>query len=386
MRAFKVRPERVQTTSQDVPGSVFVAVHDVAAIAFHRAFIQWHVMNLTAFGTGLAARLEATDKGHFDAAQFGLVLNHPAQRAETSIADRTGELAIPDHAFDVQVFQTDDLVVSGQSVRQLVQYSLPLVADALVQLGDRELGSRSAVRSFLLARQAALLSLQRLQVPLQCVVRGEYGTVRCNRQRLDAEIDADRFMLRRVRIVVVGLDEDGSIKLSSALTDRDLVQSAGETQPLAHLDARLQLLDPQLPAIHIELGRLAQGEAVADAFLLEGRESWLLAKLDAAEEVLESVVQVVNCVAGNAARHFVVPGECRTDDLDVMLVCRCLRPLHILLAEVLQQPVVAMTTRPTSAGQIVRLFCGRAQFNLVLSSIIVIPELTSLYILLNHLY
>lgn len=91
---------------------------------------------------------------------LGFVAEEHDELTPTGVGDRLCQLAILDHALDVQVFQADSPVLVDQLAAQLVVEVSPLIGDPFVVDGQPMSSFRPAVRALLLAAQSALSNLE----------------------------------------------------------------------------------------------------------------------------------------------------------------------------------------------------------------------------------
>ena len=210
LRAFKARREHVQADVQDVDSRVSLAVHHVATLALHQPLVERHTLQLAALTAHPRTGREAVDHDHRHAVQLGFVIDERPQSAESGIVHGVGEAVVfspcPSRS-SPRCRPSCNRGSSGPTSRAAMPAT---VGYALVQLGEQQPRLRPGVAAFLFPTQPTLTPLEPPEPPevgLELLVGGKPSSTRQRGQPLDAEIDADRFARRRVRVVVVSIHQ-----------------------------------------------------------------------------------------------------------------------------------------------------------------------------------
>jgi hypothetical protein len=130
------------------------------------AFVDTHRERHFLFVTASAAYLARVfwrDSFKLPASLFSFAFRHCEKASPSYIADCLGEMAIPDHPANVQIFHRDRVIASDQIGRNLVVEILPTPRDFQMRFGDFDSLLRTPSRSLLFARKPPLLSLQIIQ-------------------------------------------------------------------------------------------------------------------------------------------------------------------------------------------------------------------------------
>ena len=116
--------------------------------------IQTHrVADVSAGGACLAGREPAVRPDKRFPLAPALVFDEADERALSGVGDGLGRSGVLHHAFDMQVFDDDDLVLIDKAPGQLVQVVASSVGGTLMDAGDKAACLGPAVGAFHCARQ-----------------------------------------------------------------------------------------------------------------------------------------------------------------------------------------------------------------------------------------
>jgi len=124
--------------------------------------------DMKAVGARLGAGEEPVDLDVALTGPLGLVFQHRCERPPAGVADGSSEGMVFHHAFYVQVFNGDDLVLVHEPAGQLVQIVCTSVGYPLVYFCYKQSGLVPGVTALYLARKLLLLALQVL-LRFECV-------------------------------------------------------------------------------------------------------------------------------------------------------------------------------------------------------------------------
>src|SRR5262249_14756247 len=141
---------------------VLVAVHHQSTGGTDMgAYAQALGHALPTAATVLAGEL-GRNRHHSPTGPFCLVCEDGTERCPPGIADALGEVMVPDHIADLQIFQVDRVVRAHQGEGRLVVEVAPLALDLLLLLGASPDGFPPPFAAFLPARDTSLGLLQSL--------------------------------------------------------------------------------------------------------------------------------------------------------------------------------------------------------------------------------
>ena len=148
--------------------------------------------DMPAVEASLAGREKSVDLYQHLPIPLALVLQHLNERAETGIADRTGDMVVLNHAPDVQVLCRDKVESAHEAGSDLLEVVVPRISDSLLQFGYCDSGSFPPAATFLAPsvdslqpRQFLDLSLEMLRIR-DSLASGQRG------ESVDAQIYPDR--------------------------------------------------------------------------------------------------------------------------------------------------------------------------------------------------
>lgn len=148
---------------------------------------------LSASGTELR-RARRIDLYHFSLSLCRYLRESGKEQSPRSVANASGEMAVAYHALNVQIFDSNPLVVTGVMIRQLEDEILALIGNLFVKMSNDLLCLLSAIRAKLLTGKGALfptkIRQRRFQEP------GIVGNkpVRVNGKGLNPNINTDSFL------------------------------------------------------------------------------------------------------------------------------------------------------------------------------------------------
>ena len=284
--------------------------YNPALTAFVDTNGERHFLSVTAPAANLA-RVSWRDSFKRPASVFSFAFRHREKASPGYIADCLGEMAIPDHPANVQIFDRDRVKASDQIGRNLVVEILATARDFQVRFGDFDSLLRTPFRSLLFARKPPLLSLQIIHRVLKAPRILDLFAVRECGESGNADIYADSLSGRRQGFRFRHLTDQKRIPTINAARDPKLFalpfNRAGEPHTTASNSGNCELvsLDRARSDFLVFLR-----EGVIAVFALESRKAWAPSALNALKEALESFVNTFKRVLLNRpqmAFHF---GQC----------------------------------------------------------------------------
>src|SRR5438874_1595321 len=103
---------------------------------------------MTTIKTGLRRRIEAVNEMNHDALCVGNILENLQELAKTQVADFAAPQGF--HAFEVEVFKVDVVVLGGQLMRQFKEKVMTQIIDALKDTVQMQTRLTSIVGTLLL--------------------------------------------------------------------------------------------------------------------------------------------------------------------------------------------------------------------------------------------
>jgi hypothetical protein len=248
---------------------------------------------------------------------FHFVAQYPQELPPGSIADTLGQAVVLHHAPDIQVFVGNKVILLSQLSRCLMFKIKSLPLNLQMCLSYQEPSLPSSVRAFDPGRKPSLPSGQQLLTlpkPAGVVYHraiGEHG------KGFEANINAYRiagvFLLRRFPNVT-GEDSEPPVTLSFDTYRLDLAFD----WPMQVDPDSADILDIQfICQLHpIAIGRESEGVKPVSSF--EAGISWLLSRLDSAEEGFEGLVQPSKNILSSRVVKFSAPGVLHSDIFELV--------------------------------------------------------------------
>ena len=138
----------------------------------------------------LAAGVESPHLNQLFMLPGSLVLQLPGQLSPGGICDRLGKLMVGHHAFDIEAFHAEDVILPDQLSGQFVQIVLPAVGNVLMLAGQAETGLLPVAAALWFSGQPALELDEPLLHLLQVLWVAEFLAVAGDHQVFDAHIQA----------------------------------------------------------------------------------------------------------------------------------------------------------------------------------------------------
>ena len=162
--AFTAAKLRHACQEQILCGIDIAVVNRAAFRARPPSDIEPHLVHdVLALAARLAGREPSIHHDHGTAVPFGLVLDHAAEFSETRVSDMPRQRRVFNHAFHVQIFDTDYLVLAHKSGRERVHGVTALVRHSTMSAGDTKPLFLSALAALHPSRMAPLLLLEILE-------------------------------------------------------------------------------------------------------------------------------------------------------------------------------------------------------------------------------
>jgi hypothetical protein len=277
-------------------------IHDVSAVATGSACVSW---------------IHSDD---FSTAIYGFVGEHRGESCPRSIVNVFTETMVSYHAFDVQGFNPDSLVLLSERVGEFMEEVAPLVVYPLVHPSNFEASLLPVVATFHLPTEAALQTSQPMfafekvsGVVDDCAIAD--GCV-----VLQPNVNANAFSLmldlRSLNLTTEHSEPlTGVIPLDSQSLDRSLRSTMQHDGNIPNLRAVQSLIRTELePCLRV-------GDASYTTF--ESRETFFFGFLfDSAVEVLERLIHTVSDILQNLRKDFGVSAfqhPTETDLTDTLL-------------------------------------------------------------------
>ena len=150
--------------------------------------------NVSTIKAPLTGRKESVDFNQFLSVPLALVLQHTNERAETSIADRTGKTMVLYHTANVQIFGCNEIESAYKIGSDFLEIVVPRVCYGFLQFSHRDSRSFSSSAPFLASCMDFLQSSQFPEFGLQMLRIGDTLAIRQRGETVDAKIDTNRGM------------------------------------------------------------------------------------------------------------------------------------------------------------------------------------------------
>lgn len=261
---------------------------------------------LSASGTELR-RAGGIDLYHFSLSLCRYLRESGKEQAPRSIANASGEVAVAYHALNVQIFDSNPLVVAGVMIRQFVDEVFSLIGNLFVKSCNDLFCLLSAFRAKLFTGKRALLPSEIRQRRFQ--EAGVVGNkpIRVNGEGLHPDINANGFLSDREttsRDLITGERNKPFSRRSATEGDGfDLsLNRTGEEQ-----FESANFCDGEVASFEFPSPR-SEGEGIVSVLSLESWKPRFLSRFDSAKERLKSSVESFQrflcCPGGN----FIVTG------------------------------------------------------------------------------
>jgi len=252
--------------------------------------------------TDLAGRIPPIGGDKLTAIPGRLVFQHEPKFRPGRVGDRTGQLAVPNHAGHIQVLDHDRLVLTNEPSGELVQEISTTVGDPCVDARDPKSGPSPVVGSFLLTCQPSLCASEPHLITLTMPRVGDLLPCRQCDQAGDTSIDTDRGS-RWSQVSYLGLNQQRQVPPASRVTrhghSRRLGPFGQRTRP-ANRQRSVHFGQPKLPVAPAER---RSGVLRRRLPTLPGLEPWVLRA--SAPEVGECALQVPQALLQRHRRHVV---------------------------------------------------------------------------------
>ena len=245
--------------------------------------------------THLGRRLKPSDSQNVHTILLRLVFKQGVETVYGNVFESLRKVMVLHHVACRKRLKTDSVVVSDQSVCDLMEKIVPLITNSLMRSCKSEPCLLPVLRAFGFLGKGTLQTLDFLDGAFQIFVILYLRTVRKNGKRLDTQVYPDSFVfanwLRR-GINLVYLNEYGNIVFTSGCPyDNGCLNKTFKLSVEASLYSFLELGDIDLAFIVIHSCVLRNGKTLT-IFLL-GLELWKA--LLFTEELYESGVKVGKC-------------------------------------------------------------------------------------------
>ena len=245
--------------------------------------------------THLRGRFKTAYPKNIDTMLLCLVFQQCVEAVDGNVLQRLCKMMVLNHVACRKRLKTDSVVVSDQSVCNLMEKIIPLIVNSLMRSCKSEPCLLPILRAFGLLGKETLQTLDFLDGAFQVFVVLYLRTVRKNGKRLDAQIYSDCFVfanwLRR-SINLVYLNEYGNIVFTSGCPcDNGCLDKTIKLSMEESLNSLSELgnIDPAFIEVHPRVLRYGK-TLLAFLFGFEIREAFLLT-----EELDESGIQISEC-------------------------------------------------------------------------------------------
>lgn len=155
---------------------------------------------MSAAGTSLRARKPPVHRDHGTAKPCGLVGEHTAELSESRVGNMLSEPRVFDHAFNVQIFDADNLVLTYKPSGKRVHFITTLIRNPAMYTRHAQALPLAARRSFLPTTQTSLLLLKVTQPFYKFSRILDLLAVTEGRQMRQSKIDPDHRSRHRQQI------------------------------------------------------------------------------------------------------------------------------------------------------------------------------------------
>lgn len=252
------------------------------------------MINVTT-STHLGGRFKTAYPKNIDTMLLCLVFQQGVEAVDGNVLQCLCKTVVLNHVTCGKRFKTDSVVVSDQSVGDLMEKIIPLITNSLMRYCKSEPCLLPVLRTFGFLGKGTLQTLDFLDGAFQVFVVLYLHTVRKNGKRLDAQIYSNCFVfanwLRR-SINLVYLNKYGNIVFTSGCPcDNGCLDKTLKLSMEASLNSLSELgnIDPAFIEFHPRVLRYGK-TLFACLFGFEIREAFLLT-----EELDESGIQISEC-------------------------------------------------------------------------------------------
>ena len=246
--------------------------------------------------THLRGRFKTAYPKNIDTMLLCLVFQQGVEAVDGNVLQCLCKTVVLNHVACRKRLKTDSVVVSNQSVCDLMEKIIPLIVNSLMRSCKSEPCLLPILRAFGLLGKETLQTLDFLDGAFQVFVVLYLRTVRKNGKRLDAQIYSDCFVFAnwiRRSINLVYLNEYGNIVFASGCQcDNGCLDKTFKLSMEASLNPFSELWNIDFAFIEFHPRVLRYGKTLlACLFGFEIRETFLLT-----EELDESGIQISECV------------------------------------------------------------------------------------------
>lgn len=264
---------------------------------------------VAAVAASLRAWVKSVHRDHGTAIPPGLVLDHATELSETRIGDMPRQSRVLNHAFHVQIFDADNLVLAHKPGGQRVQRIASLIRHGTVGAGDAQPLFLAALAAFHATRQAPLLLLEIPESGRELARIGDLLAAGKRSQMCQPQVNADhRGRDRQQRNLDRGGERDVVTPVRLAL-ERDGIGAGGGGKFLGELHG------PELRQAHDATRPLRFAdilESERNRIVVSGSEAWIarrLACLHTPEEMGEGGILIAQGLRQARGRRLGKPSE-----------------------------------------------------------------------------
>jgi hypothetical protein len=277
--------------SKDIQGGIMIPVQRQIAVWALVPANREVFTNLAAATAALLACATGIDFHNYNTSFFSFVFQYVHEAAPSGIRDCPGQPVVPEHPLDVQAFDSDQTIGKDQTTGDLKVMLAANVLDASMNPLQTMDGLPSVLPAFLFATDGTTVAAKNGKLVLEITrVRLGLAVTGCQEVR-QTHVDADgRLATVRDRNVWQLARED-DIPLARFTLERDGLDRVFHRS--MQLDAdRTDVLNAKTVSDEPDAITVSwESETVEAVPALEARVAWLLADLDATEEVLKRPLQ-----------------------------------------------------------------------------------------------
>lgn len=305
--------------------------------------------DMPAFGTRLGRWKPTVHTDCVFSISLGFFFKHPNSCAYAGVAQAAGKAVVFNHPSQIQILNTDNVVLADKLCRQFIQRVLTAVADFLMQSRHSTFRQRAALGTFLFLRQPSLQHGETPRALVQMLRVGDTLAIRQSGKPGNSEVNADGLPGFQQRLHF-DINHEACEISAAGLTDNRYAGWVTREIAVPTKPEYAKLADMDSPSVAELKAGLGISCSCACAFLFEG---WISGALG--EECREGGLEVSQRLLCRNAGHFIEPRRFRLalqnrQRLVALSVVHALAVLERLRPGV-KRPVVDIPYTPKGASE-----------------------------------
>lgn len=267
---------------QYVARSVHIPIEHATALALMNTNSQRLTNKFSARATSLRSIL-CVNQFHSTASAFSLASQDGNELAPASIADTTGQPAVPQQPCDVEAFRSDDAVSVNQRTCDFVVHVLADISHLGVKSRNTLFNELSSIAPLFASAQCALSPAEFGQCSFECSAIAERFAIGCRDERLQANVDANT-RAADGRLGIGNLSGKAHEPLVAFAKNCNRSDVAFRKLAMPSNSHHTYPSEPQFPIDNFPSADFAECERIKAIATLESRVSRIAALFAAAEE------------------------------------------------------------------------------------------------------